>query len=569
MNFSRLGRLRVGTIMIAINAVFLLCVAASSFILLNTLNTVKVGGPVYTKIRHAVDLTADILPPPLYLIETYLTVYQMKDALPGGEQKALEDRLAQLEKDFEARQEYWKGTNVPEEIRDSLNKELTPEARKMLETVHAAFLPAIRQGDKAAAEKALTEITTHYTAHRNGVDHLVSLATTGLDGAEKLAQSTERSSLTVAYAALGITALVAGLGILGLMIVVARPLKFVTKGLGLLADGNDNVEIGDSVGNGEMPSLWRAVIGLRERIQREKREAVEKQAESNLHVEGEKKKAMHALADNFEKMIGGVINAISSAATELQSTAEAMAATAEETTRQSNNVAAASEQATANVQTVASATEELSASIREIQNRVGNSSKMIILAADQAVATDGKVRDLAFASQKIGDVINIINDIAAQTNLLALNATIEAARAGDAGKGFAVVASEVKALAGQTAKATEEISQQIRGIQEASGASAEAIQSIARAIEEVKNTSTAISAAVEQQGSATMEISRNVNEAATGTKEVSSNIVSVSDAAQRTGVAATQVLCAANDLAKSGEKLKLQVDSFLKQVRAA
>ncbi|MCE9508544.1 MAG: methyl-accepting chemotaxis protein [Alphaproteobacteria bacterium] len=555
--------------MIAVNAVFLLCVAASSFTLLHTLNTVKVNGPVYTKIRHAVDLTADILPPPLYLIETYLTVYQMKDAVSGAERKTLEDHLAQLEKDFAARQDYWKGTEIPGDIRDALNKGLTPEAEKMLETIHAAFLPAIRRGDKTAAEKALTEITTHYKAHRSGVDRLVSLATTGLDGAEKLAQSTEQSSLTVAYAALGITALVALLGILGLMTVVARPLKFVTKGLGLLADGNDNVEIGDSIGNGEMPSLWRAVIGLRERIQREKKEAVEKQAETSLYAEGEKKKTMHALADNFEKMIGGVINAISSAATELQSTAEAMSATAEETSRQSSSVVAASEQATANVQTVASATEELSASIREIQGRVGSSSKMIILAADQAAATDSKVRDLAFASQKIGDVISLINDIASQTNLLALNATIEAARAGDAGRGFAVVASEVKALAGQTAKATEEIAQQIKGIQAASSASAEAIQSISRAIEEVKNTSTAISAAVEQQSSATMEISRNVNEAATGTREVTGNIVSVSEAACRTGTAATQVLSAANGLAQSGEHLKLQVDSFLKQVRAA
>ena len=293
------------------------------------------------------------------------------------------------------------------------------------------------------------------------------------------------------------------------------------------------------------------------------------QEESKRRNEEEKKRAMRDLASSFQNQIGEMIDAICSAATELQATAEAMAATAEETSRQSNAVAAASEQATTNVQTVASATEQLSVSVREIQNSVSNSNTMVVRAADQASATNKKVEDLAVASQKIGEVINLINDIAAQTNLLALNATIEAARAGDAGKGFAVVASEVKALAGQTAKATEEIAAQIKGIQESSGSSADAIRQIAEAIAEVRKTSVAISAAVEQQGAATQEIARNVSEAATGTREVSSNIVSVSEAAQNTGASATQVLSAAGELAKNGERLKAQVDSFLRDVRAA
>ncbi|MCK5518631.1 MAG: methyl-accepting chemotaxis protein, partial [Alphaproteobacteria bacterium] len=197
------------------------------------------------------------------------------------------------------------------------------------------------------------------------------------------------------------------------------------------------------------------------------------------------------------------------------------------------------------------------------------SNKMAVQASDQANSTNAKVKDLAAAAEKIGTVVNLINDIASQTNLLALNATIEAARAGDAGKGFAVVASEVKTLAGQTAKATEEIAMQIRGIQEATGASVTAIKGITKIVEEVRETSVAISAAVEEQGSATQEIARNVNEAAIGTKEVSNNIIHVSEAAQRTGEAAMQVLSASSELAINGEDLRMQVDTFIRDIRTA
>jgi methyl-accepting chemotaxis protein len=291
--------------------------------------------------------------------------------------------------------------------------------------------------------------------------------------------------------------------------------------------------------------------------------------EKEIQNQQRRKAEMRKVADDFQKQVGAIVDGVCAAASELQATAESMAAATEETSKQSNTVAAAAEQASANVQTVASAAEELSVSVKEIQGSVSNSNSMVARAADQAAATNGKVKDLATASQKIGEVVSLINDIAAQTNLLALNATIEAARAGDAGKGFAVVASEVKALAGQTAKATEEIAKQVQDIQSASSSSAAAIQQIAHAVEEVKKSSTAISAAVEEQGATTREIARNVNEAAMGTKEVSSNIAGVSQAAQHTGVSATQVLSAASELAKNGEKLRVQVDQFLSAVRAA
>jgi len=281
----------------------------------------------------------------------------------------------------------------------------------------------------------------------------------------------------------------------------------------------------------------------------------------------ERAEKMEAAVSGFDKMIGEVIETVSSASTELQATAQTLSATAEETSRQSNSVAAASEQMTQNVQTVASATEELTASIRGISEQVNTSARIAGDAAAQAGETTAKVKILSLAAQKIGAVVTIISDIASQTNLLALNATIEAARAGEAGKGFAVVASEVKNLAAQTAKATDEITDLIREIQQSTGASAQAIQAITETIQKVNEISGTIATAVEQQGAATQEISRNVQQAATGTQEVSSNIGGVTRASQETSTGSTQVLSAADELAKNSVRLKRDVSNFLAEVR--
>ena len=221
------------------------------------------------------------------------------------------------------------------------------------------------------------------------------------------------------------------------------------------------------------------------------------------------------------------------------------------------------------MQTVASATEQLSASVRKISYQVAQSSGMIGDAVTEANRSNDQVRGLTHAAVKIGEVVKIISAIAAQTNLLALNATIEAARAGEAGKGFAVVAAEVKALANQTAKATEEIGAQIKAIQEATQNSAQSIERIAAMIGRVNESASAIAAAVEQQGAATQEIARNVHEAAQGTREVSSNIAGVSDAARQSGAMGSHMLASGGELTRHGEALKRQLEAFLAEIRVA
>jgi methyl-accepting chemotaxis protein len=268
------------------------------------------------------------------------------------------------------------------------------------------------------------------------------------------------------------------------------------------------------------------------------------------------------------RQIDEIAAAVASAG-EMQSTSQAMSATAEETGRQATAVAAASEQASANVQTVASAAEELATSIREIAGQIGRSATMTREAAAQAGRTQGEVRNLAEAAEKIGAVVDLINDIAAQTNLLALNATIEAARAGDAGKGFAVVASEVKSLANQTAKATEEIAAQISAVRGEIGGTVGAIEGIAGTVRQIDEIAAAVAAAVEQQEAATSEIARNVEEAARGTQEVTSNIAGVTQAAGDTGASAAQVLDAARVLSEQSAAMRRAVETFLGEVKAA
>ena len=273
------------------------------------------------------------------------------------------------------------------------------------------------------------------------------------------------------------------------------------------------------------------------------------------------------MISSFEANVKGTIDHVTEASSELQQTAQSVAASVEEANSQSTAVAAAAEQADSNVQTVASATEELSSSINEISQRVGDANTVTKDAVTVAAHTIETVQGLSEASMKIGAVIDLINDIASQTNLLALNATIEAARAGEAGRGFAVVASEVKNLANQTAKATDEISGQIEQIQTATKESVGAIENVAKRIDEINEISTAIAGAVEEQSAATNEISANVQEAAIGTGEVTKNIAGVSQASAEIGEAASGVLDAAGGLEKQAHALNDEVDKILEEMK--
>ena len=349
---------------------------------------------------------------------------------------------------------------------------------------------------------------------------------------------------------------------------IARPIRRIGEVLLELADGNKAVEIPYTERGDEVGDNARAARTFKDNLIRiEQMEAEQKDLQAAAAAQ--RKAEMIKLADAFQAAVGGIVNTVSSASSQLEAAAGTLSGTAEETQQLSGMVASASEEASANVGAVASAAEEMSASVTEISRQVHDSSRIAGDAVKQAERTDVRINELLQAAGRIGDVVKLITAIAEQTNLLALNATIEAARAGESGRGFAVVASEVKALAAQTAKATDEISAQITGMQAATQDSVSAIKEIGATITHIADIATTIAATVEEQGAATAEIARNVSEAAKGTAEVAEKITQVNRGANATGSASTQVLASARLLSKESSNLKTEVENFLNTVRAA
>ena len=349
---------------------------------------------------------------------------------------------------------------------------------------------------------------------------------------------------------------------------ISRPIVRMTEAMTELANGNTRI-VPPGVGRrDEVGAMASAVQVFRDNMIEAERLRTE-QAEAEKRTSGEKRATLHTLANEFQAAVGNVVDLVSSASTELEAAAQTLTKTAGTTQTLSKNVAGASDQASENMQSVAAATEQLAASVGGIMRQVQESSKIAADAVRQAQQTDARMSALSKASARIGEAVKIISAIAEQTNLLALNATIEAARAGDAGKGFAVVAAEVKALASQTAKATDEIGQQIAGIQTATQESVAYSQEINTTINRISEISSMIASAIEQQGAAMQGIARNVQQAASRTTQVASNITEVNRGASETGSASAQVLSSAQGLSTESVRLKSEVEKFLARVRAA
>jgi methyl-accepting chemotaxis protein len=349
---------------------------------------------------------------------------------------------------------------------------------------------------------------------------------------------------------------------------IARPIRRIGDVLLGLAHGDKSLEVPYSTRGDEVGDAARAAKTFKENLIRiEQMEAAQKDAEATAAAA--RKADMAKLADEFQAAIGGIVNTVSSASSQLESAARTLTATADNTQELSSMVAAASEEASTNVGAVATAAEEMSASVVEIGRQVHDSSRIAGEAVKQAQKTDARITELSQAASRIGDVVKLITAIAEQTNLLALNATIEAARAGEAGRGFAVVASEVKALAAQTAKATDEITTQIAGMQVATQDSVSAIKEIGDTITRISEIANTVASTLEEQGTVTTEIARNVGEAAQGTAQVAEKIIEVNRGASATGAASGQVLESARALSDESGHLKAEVEKFLNTVRAA
>ena len=559
-------RLTISRAMLLFGLVTATGLGAVVFTGIYALSDVKVGGPLYDKIKLGNDLVADILPPPEYVIESFLeatlALHNPADLAPRR------DRLVQLKKEYDERHEFWLKSDLNPAIKTTLVKDSHDQVQRFWIAIEQGLLPALAKADAVNAAKSYSEVTAAYLAHRALIDDIVKKTNDENAAIEAGATQRVNTFTMILWSISGLVFLIIGGGIFAVGLGVIRPMTRMTGVMTSLAGGELDTAIPSLKRGDEVGAMANAVQVFRDNALRVQAMEAE-QAGLKQKAEQERKLAMNSVADGFEQTIGKIVEAVSSASSEIVLAAGSLTKTADTTHQLAATAAAASDRSSANVQSAAAASEEVAASVTEIGRQVQQSEKITQAAVRQAEQTNARISELSQSAGRIGEVVKLIAAVAEQTNLLALNATIEAARAGEAGRGFAVVASEVKALAAQTAKATEEIGSQITQMQAATQQSVSAIKEIGATIGQISVISTAIATAVEEQGASTQEIARSVQQAAQGTIEVGASIADVGRGAANTGAAAEQVHGFARSLSSEGDHLKLEVEKFLTKVRAA
>jgi methyl-accepting chemotaxis protein len=415
-------------------------------------------------------------------------------------------------------------------------------------------------------EEALAELSTHYSSAEPVLEQLGADIGANVARIQKEAEQIAQSALMMTIGIFVVGALLLVVFSIILSRAIVHAIGGLTGKMTRLAGNDFDVDLGEVDRKDEIGEMARAVLVFRENgVERQKLEADQRAAEE---AQRKRFETQESYIREFDTEVVTMMTAVGSAVEQLHAVSEVLRNSANTATEQSSAVSAGTEEASSNVQLVATAATELSASIHEIAGQVTETSSMAQSASERAQSTNEEIQGLNDAALRIGEVIGLINDIAGQTNLLALNATIEAARAGDAGKGFAVVASEVKNLANQTARATEDISAQINGIQQATRSAVDAIDEIVRMITDISERASAVAAAVEQQTVAISEISQNVEQAAAATSEISAAMQGVSGAVSDTNAAAGKVRGSAENLGDQSGGLRRQIDTFLKRMRS-
>ncbi len=464
-------------------------------------------------------------------------------------------------------------------LQDAVNADdMAPAVREAFNKANtAAFTGQVWEDTKAAYDTlaagkplpiAAKDLQVQNTLKAGLVVEVANVALDQLVQRAEAVVSESRADFFLSLACLIGSALIVVAGLAFTLLRVTRPIQKLNDTMRSLADGDTEAEVGSLDRGDEIGEMARAVQFFKENLQRNK-ELEEDAKRIAREAEEARRAGMLKLADDLERSVGAIVAAVSSSATQMEATAQAMSYSASTTLSQSTSVSSAATQASANVAAVAGATEELGSSVSEIGRQVEHSVNKAQSAVTEAENASGVIMELNQAAARISTIVDLISQIAGQTNLLALNATIEAARAGDAGKGFAVVASEVKGLAEQTSKATTEIAQQVASIQGTTNQAVAAIDHVMNTIRDINTAARQISTTVEQQSQATMEIVQNISQASVGANEVNSIISSVAQAAGETGDGARQVLDVSSELAGRAASLQSQMKSFLATIRAA
>jgi methyl-accepting chemotaxis protein len=532
----------------------------SSLSMFIILQKMKVNGPIYKDIVQGKDLAADILPPPEYIIESYLTLQRLENETDNGKKQTFIKDFAKLKSEYEERHNYWKKELTGSDIKNIIVDEAYQPAMAFYKAAEESFIPAVLKGDKAtAAEIRTTNLEPLYVSHRTQIDKLVELV-------NKKCALIEGNSVVI---------------LKQYMIVI-----FVINTLMLLLI----VAIGFYISRSIIGPVKKGMIFAHHMADGDLTQTISVENEDEI---GELATALNQMAANLKRLFAQMatgVHTLSSSATELSAVSLQMTAGASQTssrvmgiataaTQMSGNmlsVAASMEQSSTDINSVSSATEEMTSTIGEISRTSSRAHTITEQAVHQAGQVSEKVSSLGKAALEIGKVSDTIAAISAQTNLLALNATIEAARAGAAGKGFTVVASEIKMLAQQTAKATEGIREKIENIQTSTQDTVDDIGRISHTIQEVNEMISATAVAIEEQSSVTGDIAGNITHAAQGMQEVNANVTQVTEAAETIAMdiaaanssvaeissSSKQVEISSEDLARLAEQLKEMAGRF-------
>ncbi|WP_374310825.1 methyl-accepting chemotaxis protein [Dongia sp.] len=504
------------------------------------LSELKVGGPLYRQIVLGKDLIADILPPPEYVLESYLeATLAVKNP---GELAAHRERLAQLRKDYDARHEYWLTADYNPGLRDKLTQASHAEVMKFYAAIDQ-LLPAIEKSDQAAIEAAYAQVSAAYQAHRKVIDEIVAGANAANAETEATAAAADTSYFAIVWlVTIVVLILVAG-GIATIALGVIRPIIRMTGVMTKLAGGELETDIPSTGRQDEIGAMARAVDVFRDNAKENERLRQRQETERQRNDEALKTEMLQ-LTETLENEVKETVGDISTQANKLTENATLLSRTAAELRDMATEVNQLVDTTNRNVETVASATEELEASSRAISAQIGNSSKLAATAREGAEIANSEVAGLAQTASSIGNVVTMIQEIAARTRMLALNATIEAARAGDMGKGFAVVADEVKSLARQTEEGIAQVNAQAEEITQSTAKAVGIVDNVAGGIRDIDAVTVEVARASEEQRAATAEIMQSAGQAAQSTRSVADNVARMLKGVERTGETAGHV----NDL---------------------
>lgn len=526
------------------------------------INKIRIGGPTYNEIVHVKDLVADILPPPLYIIEAYLEANLAYNRIKPLAQT--QPRIAELRRQYNERHDHWRSSNLTPLMKRKLTETSHAHALRFWELLDQTLFPAIANGDVAAALQAYNEVTRAYQAHRAVVDEIV------IDS-ESMSRSIEAAADRQRSAALWsigvVDAMMLMLIVIGTVATIRKivvPVSRLTGVMRQMAKGNFATDIPSADRRDEVGEMAEALVVLQNAALEKAR--LETEAEEQRLRRDAKQLKLEDAIRSFRGGVEDVLKGVAGRAAEMKATSHELAESCRDTSQLATGTVDTSNDAYRNVEVAAVASEELAKSIAEISRQLDQASAVVGAAAGEAQTTNDEMSGLVRVAQDVGDIVKLIQGIAAQTNLLALNATIEAARAGAAGKGFAVVASEVKSLAVQTASATEQVADQIRRIQASIYDAVAAIQRIAQRMQDIRQHTATIAGSIGQQNSATNEIAKNVVDAALGTKSVVAVLHQVARAATNMHSSVSSVLAASQAVDAASDNMRKEIEGFLRTV---